>query len=269
MSMRSFLTIAKRRVTRALAGCFAATGIAALTAGSAAANGQGVHAEPDWPSPVQEQRFGRIMIDRFELAAGEGADTLTWDAQAWYGGNINRVWFETEGDAVIADGDGGELESADLFYSRAVSAFWDVRVGPGYQRSYGPGPDRDRFFAVAGVQGLAPYWFETQADLRLSDDGDASLDAEVEYDMLLTQRLVLQPRLETAVAFQDTPEFEQGSGITGITTGLRLRYELSREVAPYVGVTWQRDLGDTADLTEAEGGDKSRVSAVVGLRLWF
>lgn len=258
-----------RRAAFALAGCVTAAWIAVATPSPALANGQGVHAEPDWPSPVMEQNFGRVMIDRFEFAAGEGADTLTWDAQAWYGGNTERVWFETEGDAVLDDGDGGELEGADVFYSRAVSAFWDARAGVGYQRIYGPGPDRDRAYAVAGVQGLAPYWLETEANLRLSEDGDAWLDGEVEYDMLLTQRLVLQPRLETAIAFQDTPAFEQGSGITGITTGLRLRYELSREVAPYAGVSWQRDLGDTADLTEAEGGDTSRVSAVVGLRVWF
>jgi len=119
------------------------------------------------------------------------------------------------------------------------------------------------------VQGLAPYWFETEANLRVSEDGDVSLDAELEYDMLLTQRLILQPRFETEIAFQDVSAFEQGAGVTGLRTGLRLRYEIAREFAPYVGVTWRRDVGETANIVDAEGGDTSAVAAVFGVRAWF
>ncbi|RDD62046.1 copper resistance protein B [Ferruginivarius sediminum] len=258
------------RRASAFAGALGLTATIALAGQPAlGAEGQGVHAEPDWPAPVEEHWYGRVLIDRLEVAVAEDEETLNWDAQAWYGGDVDRVWFETEGEHVLEDGEGGELETADLFYSRRVAPFWDLRAGPGYQREYGPGPDRDRFFGVLGVQGLAPYWFETEANLRVSEDGDVSADAELEYDLLLTQRLILQPRFETTVAFQDVPEFGQGAGMTGFRTGLRLRYEIMREFAPYLGVSWRRDLGETADLVEAEGGDTSSVAVVFGVRVWF
>lgn len=234
------------------------------------AAGTGVKAEPDWPSPVHDTtRHTKLMVDRLEYAAGDAEDLLIWDAQLWYGGDYTRLWIETEGEDVVAGGKGGELENFDVQYSRRFARFWDVQAGLGYQRRYGPGSDRDRGSALIGIQGLAPYWFEVDSNLRISDDGDVSADLEVEYDWRLTQRLILQPRFETALAFQDAEAFGTGQGITSVRTGLRLRYEIRRELAPYVGITWWRKFAETADLARAGGEDVDDTAVVAGVRAWF
>ena len=123
--------------------------------------------------------------------------------------------------------------------------------------------------AIVGAAGLAPYWFEVEPTLYVSDDGDVSFRLEATYDLLLTQRLILQPRFELDAAASSTPEFGIGAGINDIQLGLRLRYEIRREVAPYVGVSWTRKLGNTADFARDEGEDVDSLGAVVGLRFWF
>ena len=242
----------------------------ALVAPPAGAAGTGVQAEPDWPPPINDQtRYARLLVDRLEYADADEENSLNWDAQFWYGGDLNRLWLETEGEDVVSGGDGGELENFDIQYSRRFAPFWDVQAGLGYQRRYGPGPDRDRSYAVLGLQGLAPYWFEVDANLRLSEDGDAAVDLEAEYDWRLTQRLILQPRLETAYAFDAVERFGVGQGVNDVQLGLRLRYELRREFAPYIGITWNRKFGDTADLARDEGEDTGVTAVVAGVRLWF
>lgn len=251
---------------------FSLTAILAFTGpGTALADGQAEYAkERGWQAPVTDHWTGRLLFDRFEYAAGEDEDTFNYEAIGWYGGDRNRLWLETEGEHILDPGDeGGHLEEFDLLYGRLISAFWDLQFGPSYEREYGPGPDRDRFSAVLGIQGLAPQWFEVDANLRVSEDGDASADLETEYHVMLSQRTVLQPRFETRYAFSKVPEFGVGEGPTNVKLGLRLRYEIRREFAPYVGVSWNRKLGDTADLAEAEGGDDSRLTALAGVRWWF
>jgi copper resistance protein B len=246
-------------------------GLALIAAGVAPAAGTGTRAKEDWPLPVHDDvRYGQVFLDRFEYQNGDnGEDEAVWDGQAWYGNGTDRVWVSSEGEYTVNGGEGGEIENFDVQYSHRFAPFWDVQAGVGYQTTFGPGPDRDRGFAVVGLQGLAPYWFEVDTDLRLSEDGDASLGLEAEYDWQLTQRWVLQARGETSLAFSEVEEFGVGEGLTGITTGLRLRYEIAREFAPYVGVSYRELLGDTADLAEAEGEDSDRLSAVVGIRWWF
>ena len=134
---------------------------------------------------------------------------------------------------------------------------------------YGSGQDQDRFWAVVGLQGLAPYWFEVDANLRVSEDGDVSADLEAEYDLLLTQRLILQPRFEIDFAAQEVEEFGVGRGFNSVTLGLRLRYEVRRQFAPYIGLSWTRKLGDTADLARDEGENTDDLAVVGGLRFWF
>jgi copper resistance protein B len=248
-------------------------GIAALAAsGVAAAAGTGPRAKSDWPLPVHDDtRYGQVMFDRFEYQAADEEDVFLWDAQAWYGGDTNRLWITTEGEDIQSGGEGGEIESFDVQFSHRFDRFWDVQAGLGYQTTYGPGPDRDRASAIVGVQGLAPHWFEVDAGLRVSEDGDASAEFEAEYDWRLTQRLVLQGRGETSYAFDEVAEFGVGEGLMGLTLGLRARYHVTREFAPYIGVTWRDRFGDTADLVEAEGeGEDTESSAVVaGVRWWF
>ncbi len=237
-------------------------------ANQTSADGTGLQADPSWPKPIHDDMaYGQVMFDRFEMQSIEGKEQLLWDAQAWYGKDLNRFWLETEGK--YDDEHKGEIENLDLQYSRRISPFWDLQTGIGTQTSFGAGDKHERYYGIIGFQGLAPYWFEIDTNLRLSDEGDTWLDLEAEYDWRLTQKLILQARAETSYAFSDAEEFEQAQGLTGITTGLRLRYHLSREFAPYIGVTATQLYGDTRDLVESEGGEDSTASFVAGVRFWF
>jgi copper resistance protein B len=221
------------------------------------------------PKPGKDQEvFWFLLFDQLEYRGNEGPDTLNWDVQGWIGGDYNRIWVKTEGEHQTSGDSAGEAE-VQVLYSRLISPFWDFQAGVRYERLYGTGPDPSRGFAVAGIQGLAPYWFELDFALFLSDDGDVSARLTAEYDLLLTQRLILQPRLEVDVAAQDVPEFGLGKGFNDIELGLRLRYEIRREFAPYIGISWTRQLGDTADITRSEGGDVDNFAVLAGLRLWF
>lgn len=221
------------------------------------------------PTVMPEARFAKLMIDRLEYAWGEDENTVNWDAQFWYGGDINRLWIETEGEDIASGGSGGELENFDVMYSRRIWPYWDVQAGAGYQRAYGPGPDHDRGSVVVGLQGLAPYWFETDAKLRLNEGGAVSAELETEYEWLLSQRLILQPRFTTYYSSKKEEAFGIGQGINSVQVGLRLRYEIRREFAPYIGVYYRRLFGETADLAEADGEDTAGAAVVAGVRMWF
>lgn len=239
-----------------------------VLSGAASAAETSPSGSPDgWPKPLSDTQFySFVLFDQFEYR--HGADVLHWDVLGWFGGDYNRLWIETEGDH-RTDGDGGEIEKLDVLYGRLIAPFWDLQAGLGYQRLYGPGPDYDRFFAVVGLQGLAPYGLELDANLRISEDGDISADLEAEYDLLLTQRLILQPRFATDFAVQEVETFGVGQGFNSVRLGLRLRYEIRREFAPYIGVTWMQKFGETADLSRAENEDSEDLSFMVGLRFWF
>ncbi|MGD2131607.1 MAG: copper resistance protein B [Maricaulaceae bacterium] len=202
------------------------------------------------------------QIDRLEGRWPDDGDTsLLWDAQGWYGGDINKLWWKSEGDA--EDGDVGEAE-LQMLYSRAITPFFDLQAG--VRQDFEPD---SLTYGVLGVQGLAPYWFELDAAAFVSEEGDVTSRLEAEYDLLLTQRLVLQPRAEAEIAFQDVEERGLGSGVTGVDLGLRLRYEIRRELAPYVGVEWSRLLGDTADLARAAAESDEETVFILGVRAWF
>ncbi len=241
--------------------------VAATTPALGADAGAG-HVPADWPHVHEDdQHFGYLLVDRLEYRDDEGPNHLLWDAQGWYGGDYRRLWLKTEGESPVSDSH-GEAE-VQLLYGHLVAPYWDVQAGVRYDRAYGSGPDRDRRFGVLGIQGTAPYRFETDAALSVSEDGDVSVSAEFEYELLLTQRLVLQPRVEINAAAQQVRDWGVGSGINDVQLGLRLRYEIRREFAPYVGVEWTRKLGDTADIARDEGEEVSVPALVAGLRLWF
>jgi copper resistance protein B len=226
------------------------------------------HVPTDWPHVHEDDHpFGYVLVDRFEYRDDEGPNHLLWDAQGWYGGDYQRLWFKTEGESAVSDSD-GEFEG-QLLYGRLVAPYWDLQAGLRYDRAYGSGRDRDRAFGVLGIQGTAPYRFETDLALFVSEDGDVSARVEWEYELLLTQRLVLQPRVEINAAAQRVRAWGVGSGLNDLQLGLRLRYEIRREFAPYVGVEWVRKLGDTADLARDDGGEVSVSALVAGVRLWF
>lgn len=223
----------------------------------------------DWPSPVKDnQLFYFVLLDQFEFRAVDGPNTLNWDAIGWVGGDFKRFWFEIEGDIGLSENSEGEVEIQAL-YGQLVSPFWDFQAGLRYDRLYGSGPDQGRAFGVIGIQGLAPYLFEVDASLFVSEDGDVSARLTAEYDLLLTQRLILQPRAELNLAAQRVEGFEVGSGLSDIELGLRLRYEINRKLAPYVGINWERRFFETAELAREEDESVGDFSVLAGIRLLF
>lgn len=205
-----------------------------------------------------------ILGERLESQFRDGDAETVWEAQGWVGGDIHKAWFKTEGDFSDEDGRFEEIELQAL-YSRAISAFWDVQFGLRHDAR----PDPSRNYAVVGFQGLAPYWFELDAQLFLSDQGDVSVRLEGEYELRLTQRLILQPRVELNAAFSDDVEIGVGSGLSEADVGLRLRYEIRREFAPYLGVSWIRQFGATRDFSTAEDRSVDELAWVAGVRIWF
>jgi copper resistance protein B len=202
------------------------------------------------------------IVERFEAGFDDEHETYAWHAQGWYGGDIHRFWWKSEGEGAFEN----ELEDAELqlLYSRAVTPYFDLQAG--VRQSYLEGADRTDL--VLGVQGLAPYWFEVGAAAFVSPEGDVSGRAEAEYDLRLTQRLILQPSAELNFAAQDIPDLDIGAGFTDAEVGLRLRYEFSRRFAPYVGVEWTSALGEARDIREALD-DTQSTRAIIGLRALF
>ena len=205
----------------------------------------------------------KVLVDQLEAKVRDGRDGYAWDAQAWYGGDIDKLWLKTEG-----EGDFGRSpESAEVqaLWSHAIDPWFDLQAGVRYDIQ----PNPERAHLVLGVQGLAPYWFEVDAAAFLSNKGDLTARVEAEYDLRLTRQLILQPRIEVDLAAQDVPELGIGSGLSSAEVGARLRYELRPEFAPYVGVEYERAFGDTADFSRAAGEDVGGWSFLVGLRTWF
>ena len=220
------------------------------------------HARHEMMKEGGGQTFGFVSLD-LEYQARKGHDGLSWEGEAWYGGDINRLTIKSEGESAI--GEGLEEGEAQLLYSRAIGPYFNAQAG--IRQDFGPGPDGS--YATIGFEGLAPYWFEVGGALFVSDKGDVLARFEGEYDQRITQRLVLQPAAELNFALQDMPASGLGSGLSDIELGLRLRYEIVREFAPYVGVEWTRQFGDTARYARASGEDPNGVSFVMGVRAWF
>jgi copper resistance protein B len=209
------------------------------------------------------QTFAQIMVNRAEIRVRDGRDGYRWEGEGWFGGDINRLVIKTEGEGTR----GERLEAGEVqaLYSRAVGPYFNLQAG--VRHDVRPTPDRT--FAAIGMQGLAPYWFEVEATAFLSTRGDLIGRASATYDQRLTQRLILQPRAEIELAAQDTRARGIGSGVSEAELGLRLRYEISRQFAPYVGVAWERRLGRTARFARAAGDDPGGAALTLGVRAWF
>lgn len=207
-------------------------------------------------------RAGKVLLDQLELRDTSDGSGSVWDVEAWYGSDYNKAWLRTEGDRAK-----GRTEDAraELFWDRIISRWWLVQAGA--RQDFGEGPSRT--WGTFGVQGLAPYWFEIEATLYAGEQGRTAARLKAEYELLLTQRLILQPEAEVNLYGKSDRERGLGSGLSDFEAALRLRYEIRREFAPYVGVVWSRRFGDTADLARASGTDTSDVQIVAGLRIWF
>ncbi|MDV0438908.1 copper resistance protein B [Xanthomonas sacchari] len=207
-------------------------------------------------------RTGYLLVDRLEGWNNAHGSGQAWEARGWYGGDIDRLWLRSDGER---EGGRTTASSLELAYGRAISPWWDVLIGG--RQAFAPGSARTS--AAFGVQGMAPYKFEVSAMLYVGAGGHASLHLEGEYDVLLTNRLILQPRLEAELVARDDPAHRTGNGLATVEGGLRLRYEITRRFAPYIGVDHVRHFGDTADLRRGDGEAVRETRWVAGLRFWF
>ena len=203
-----------------------------------------------------------VMINRLEGWDADHGTGQAWEGSAWFGTDLNRLWLRSEGER-----EGSRTESSELevLYGRSVSPWWDVVVG--VKQDFRPADSRT--WAAFGVQGLAPYKFEMSATAYVGESGHVMATVEAEYELLLTNRLILQPLVEASFSSKDVPEYGEGTGLNKVEAGLRLRYEINRRFAPYVGVVHERLFGDTADYRRGEGGDTRDTRFVAGVRFWF
>ena len=224
------------------------------------------------PPPIEDSAIrGYFLIDQLEhtttrySGGKQSDDALRFNTAGWIGGDYNRVWVYTEGTKPY----NGKLEGVDVqvLYGRLVAPFWDLQAGLRHSKPIAGGPSRNS--AVFGVQGFAPYRFGVQAAAFVSERGKVSARAELEYELLLTQRWILQPRFATNFAFQEVREQGVGRGVNDVELGLRLRYEIKREFAPYIGASWQNRYGGAARFARERGDDVNGWRLVAGVRVWF
>jgi copper resistance protein B len=209
-----------------------------------------------------EAIYSYSLLNRVEGWDAHGGTGFAWEGDGWIGRDVNRLWWRTDGERV----DGStESANAELLFGHSFTPWWDWVAG--VRQDFRPGDSRT--FAALGVQGLAPQRFEVALTLYAGGGGQSALRFETRYQILLTNRLVLQPLLEFDAYGKDDASRGIGAGLSGIEAGLRLRYEISRRFAPYLGINLERALGDTADLRRAAGGDVRDTRLVAGLRIWF
>ncbi|MDY0007655.1 MAG: copper resistance protein B, partial [Spongiibacteraceae bacterium] len=210
---------------------------------------------------LDERKFWSVLANRLEY--NDAIDATVFDVQGWYGTTYDRAVVKGEGE--VAQGRLQESE-LQLLWNHAISAYFDTQLGLRFDQ-YDTGQDRQ--WLAAGIQGMAPYWFELDITAYLGDRGRSALSMEAEYELLLTQRLILQSRAELNLYGRDDVSNGLGSGLSDLSLGLRLRYEFSRQFAPYIGIEWTDSFGDTADYRQAAGRDISDTQLVAGLRFWF
>jgi len=219
---------------------------------------------PDVPGHAVHDRAVNyfVLFDQLEWQSGFGAQGLNVDTKGWVGGDRSRFWFRAEADS--EEGRVGEAET-QLLYGRQISRWWDVVAG--VRQDFTPGPART--WAAVGIQGLAPYWFEVELTGYIGPEARTHFRGEVEYELLLTNRLVLQPLVEVDVFGKSDLERGIGAGLSTMDAGFRLRYQFRRQLAPYVGVVWGKSFGKTAEFADMNGKHTGGARLVTGVRLWF
>lgn len=204
----------------------------------------------------------KVTIDQFEKRLGDGGDPLILEAEAWVGYDLNKLWVKADVEQVNSTTEESELQ---LLYSRAVDPNWDLQVG--WRHNIRPTPSID--WLALGFNGIAPYFIETDAALFFGEKGQINARARLEYELMLTQKLVLTPELGMNFYSKDDPEAEVGPGLSDLSLGLRLGYEIRREFAPYFGVSLSRKFGGTAVYAREHGGSVEDTRIVLGVRAWF
>lgn len=219
---------------------------------------------PDLPPHAMHQGGSNFLFltDQLEWQDADEGSALAWDISGWYGGDIDRLAFRSEGERTDGHTEEAELQ---LLWSHAVGPWWETVAG--VRQDFEPGSPQT--WAAFGVQGMPLFGLETEATAFLGEGGQSALRLEAEYDILLTQHWVLQPTAELNLHGRNDEARGVGSGLSDAGFGLRLRYEINRQFAPYIGVTWNRAYGNTADLLRDEDGDASDTRLVAGIRFWF
>jgi copper resistance protein B len=210
-----------------------------------------------------EEIFARVRFDKLEYVWARGNEWGTYEAQAWVGTTYDRLVVKAEGDI-----DSGKLQEAqtDVLWGHAISSFWDAQLGARFD--YGRGTPSRQWLAV-GLQGLSPYWFELDVTAYMGPEGRTALRLKADYDILFTQKLYLQPSLEVNFYGKNDPERETGSGLSDGTLGARLKYEVTRQFVPYIGVEWAGKFGKTADYAAESGAARNETRFVAGVSFWF
>lgn len=209
------------------------------------------------------RNFSTVMFNLAEYQFRNGRDGYRWDGEAWFGGDINRLTLKSEGEGAFREGvDSAEIQA---LYSRAIGPYFNLQAG--VRHDFQPSPTRT--YATVGFEGLSPYLFEVEGAAFVSEKGDVLGRLEGYYDQRITQKLILQPRVELNLSAQDVPENRLGAGLTNAELGLRLRYEVVREFGPYVGISYDAKTGRTADFARADGKDSTSTSFVAGVHFWF
>jgi len=206
-----------------------------------------------------------VLVDQFEFSREDGVTTGSFDLHGWVGGDVQRLWLSAEGEAEREVGDDTEFDGRfEAHYGRGFTPWWDWLAGVRHDVQDG----RDRTALSAGIHGLAPWFVESAFYVDVDTDGDIEARIEAEYNLLLTQRLILQPDIEAGwYGGSDTEELK-GRGFGSVEAGLRLRYEFTREFAPYIGVTHERFFGRTAEWRRAGGEPVRSTLWVAGFRFW-
>ena len=210
---------------------------------------------------ADEHPFYALLGDRLEY--NEQANAGVFDLQAWYGTTFDRLVIKTEGD--FSEGSIEENQT-DILWGHAVSAYWDTQAG--VRLDYNKEGENRQWLAF-GLQGLAPYWFELDMTAYVGERGNTAFTLEAEYELLLTQKLIIQPRAEITLYGKNDKQNELGSGLSSSAIGFRVRYEFTRQFAPYIGVEWSNKFGNTADYAKSSGQSNNNTAFVAGIKFWF
>jgi len=204
----------------------------------------------------------QVLFDQLEWQFVHGEPDSRWDSRSWIGGDIHKVWIRTEGDAV----DGGlDAAEAQLLYGRSISRWWDLLAGVRFDAR----PSPAHTWLALGVQGLAPQFLDVQATMYVGSGGHVAARLEVEHDMHITRKLVLQPLVELSLSGADDPDREIARGLSTAEVGFRFRYEFKKELAPYAGIVWHKKLFGTGDFARERNSDPGGWHLVAGLRFWL
>ena len=205
----------------------------------------------------------KLMIDQLEQRSGDEEDPVVLESDVWIGKDLHKLWLKADVESVDGETEQAEVQAR---YSRAVAPYWDFQIGV---RSDLKPSDEKRDWLALGFRGLAPYFFDIDAALYIGEQGRTQLTFDTEYEVMFTQRLVLSPELQLTINGKEDKALGLGTGLSSLEAGLRLRYEIVREFAPYIGVNWEGAFGKTADYIEDAGGETSDTQFVVGIRAWY